>query len=77
MNSGEYVKSVTMNSGSYNGNTRVFYIKFTTSSGRTLSGGSTTSSSVTYTAPTGWKIVGFHGRSGDALDKMGVIYALL
>jgi endonuclease/exonuclease/phosphatase family metal-dependent hydrolase len=75
LNSGEYVKSVTMNSGQYNGNTRVFYIKFTTSSGRTLSGGSTTSSSVTYTAPTGWKIVGFHGRSDAALDKMGVIYA--
>jgi hypothetical protein len=75
MSTGEYVNSVTMCSGKYSGNTRVFYVKFTTSLGRTLSGGSTTSTSVTYTAPSGWQIVGFHGRSGDALDKMGVIYA--
>ena len=71
----EYVTSVTMNSGSYNGNTRVFYAKFTTNLGRTLSGGATTGSTVTYTAPAGWQIVGFHGRCGDELDKAGVIYA--
>jgi hypothetical protein len=64
-----------MNSGSYNGNTRVFYAKFTTNLGRTLSGGATTGSTVTYTAPAGWQIVGFHGRCGDELDKAGVIYA--
>jgi endonuclease/exonuclease/phosphatase family metal-dependent hydrolase len=75
LNSGEYVKSVYMCSGQKDGHTRVFYIKFTTSSGRTLSGGTTTGSSVTYTAPSGWKIVGFHGRAGSELDKMGVIYA--
>ena len=71
----EYVTSVTMNSGSYNGNTRVFYAKFTTNLGRTLSGGATTGSTVTYTAPAGWQIVGFHGRCGDELDKAGDIYA--
>jgi hypothetical protein len=75
LNSGEYVKSVYICSGVKDGHTRVFYTKFTTSSGRTLAGGSTTSTSVTYTAPSGWQIVGFHGRSGDELDKMGVIYA--
>ncbi|HNW49684.1 MAG TPA: jacalin-like lectin [Prolixibacteraceae bacterium] len=75
LNSGEYIKSVKMCSGQKSGHTRVFYIKFTTSSGRTLSGGSTTSSTVTYTAPTGWKIVGFHGRSDTEMDKIGVIYA--
>jgi len=75
MNTGEYVKSVSICSDKYNGSTRIFYIKYTTSAGRTLVGGSTTSSSVTYAAPAGWQIVGFHGRSGDALDKMGVIYA--
>ncbi|HEY4785648.1 MAG TPA: jacalin-like lectin, partial [Bacteroidales bacterium] len=75
LQSGEYVTSVYMCSGSYSGHTRVFYIKFTTNLGRTLGGGSATSTSVTYTAPSGWQIVGFHGRCGDELDKMGVIYA--
>jgi hypothetical protein len=72
---GEYVASVTMNSAQYSGKTRVFYAKFTTNLGRTLSGGTTTTSTVTYTAPSGWQIVGFHGRASDELDKVGVIYA--
>lgn len=75
LNSGEYVKSVQLCSGKYNNTTRIFYCKYTTSSGRTLAGGSTTSSTVTYTAPTGWKIVGFHGRSATNVDKLGLIYA--
>lgn len=73
--SGDYVKSLTLCSGVYNGNTRIFSAKFTTNTGATLSGGTSTSTTVTYTAPAGWQIVGFHGRSGDALDKVGVIYA--
>jgi hypothetical protein len=75
LGSGEYLKSVKLCSGQKDGQTRIFYTKFTTSTGRTLEGGSTTSNTVTYTAPTGWQIVGFHGRSGTELDKMGVIYA--
>jgi hypothetical protein len=75
LGSGEYVTSVTLNSGTYNGNTRIFYAKFTTNLGHTLSGGGSTSTTVTYTAPAGWQIVGFHGRSGDGVDKLGVIYA--
>jgi exonuclease III len=72
---GEYVTSVTMNSAEYSGKTRIFYTMFTTNLGRTLSGGTTTASTVTYTAPAGWQIVGFHGRASDELDKAGVIYA--
>ncbi len=72
---GEYVKSLELCSGQKDGLTRIFYAKFTTSNERTLSGGTTTNSTVTYTAPDGWQIVGFHGRSGDEVDKAGVIYA--
>ena len=72
---GEYVTSVTFAEAQYNGHTRIFYAGFTTNYGRTLSGGSKTSDSVTYTAPQGWQIVGFHGRSGDELDKAGVVFA--
>lgn len=71
----EYVTSVTLDDGQYNGDTRTFYASFTTNQGHTLAGGTKTSSTVTYTAPSGWQIVGFHGRSGDELDKVGVIYA--
>lgn len=75
LGSGEYITSVTMDSGQYNGDTRVFYASFTTTLGRTMSGGSTTGTKVTYTAPAGRQIVGFHGRTGEELDKASVIYA--
>ncbi|WP_173079676.1 jacalin-like lectin [Phytohabitans rumicis] len=74
LGSGERITSVTLNAGVRDGHTRIFYIRFTTSLGRTLSGGSTTSDTVTYTAPAGWQISGFHGRSGDEVDKLGVIF---
>ena len=61
-------------SGEYSGRTRIFYVKLTTSSGRTLAVGTATSNVVTYTAPTGYKITGFYGNAGDEIDKLGVIY---
>jgi len=74
LQSGEYVSSVTLNEGQYNGHTRIFYIKLVTNLGRTLSAGSQTSDAVTYTAPTGYKVAGFYGNSGDEVDKLGLIY---
>jgi endonuclease/exonuclease/phosphatase family metal-dependent hydrolase len=70
----EYLSSVDLCSAQYSGHTRVFYTKFTTSTGRTLAGGSTTSSCVKYTAPSGYQISGFHGRAGDEVDRLGVVY---
>lgn len=77
LQSGETVNEVTLCSGQYNGRTRIFYIKLTTSLGRTLATGKTTSNTVTYTAPAGYKITGFYGNSGEELDKLGVIYTKL
>jgi hypothetical protein len=74
LGSGEYLTQVMMNSDKRDGHTRIFYIEFRTNLGRTLSGGTRTSNAVTYTAPEGWQIVGFHGRSGNELDKLGFIY---
>jgi hypothetical protein len=71
----EYLRSVQLCQGQYNGQTRIFYARYTTSTNRTLTGGATTGSCTTYTAPTNWQIVGFHGRSGANVDKLGVIYA--
>jgi hypothetical protein len=72
---GEHVTAVDLSADTASGRTRIFYAKFTTSAGRTLEGGSQSGSSATFRAPAGWQIVGFHGRAGDELDKVGVIYA--
>jgi len=74
LQSGEYISSVTLNEGQYNGHTRIFYIKLTTNLGRTLAGGTQTSDAVTYTTPAGYKVAGFYGNSGDEVDKLGLIY---
>ena len=71
---GEHLTSVTLNAGQKDGRTRIFYARFTTSTGRTLAGGTSTSDTVTYTAPAGWQIAGFHGRAGSEVDKLGVVY---
>ena len=70
----EYVTSATLCEGSYQGHTRIFSAQFATNLGHTLAGGSTTADCVTRTAPDGWQIAGFHGRSGDGVDKVGLIY---
>ena len=75
MADGEYLSWVSLCAGEYQGHTRVFYINFTTNSGRSVSGGTSSYSCATYTAPVGWQIVAFHGRSGDEMDKLGVVYA--
>jgi hypothetical protein len=74
LGSTEYVTSAYLCRGSYNSQTRIFYARYTTNLGRTLAGGTTTSDCVTRTAPTGWQIAGFTGRTGDEVDKIGFIY---
>ncbi|MDX3757791.1 jacalin-like lectin [Streptomyces sp. AK02-04a] len=74
LGSGEYVTSAQLCQGVKDGNTRSFSAKFTTNLGNSLAGGTTTSDCVTRTAPSGWQIAGFHGRTGDEVDKLGFIY---
>ncbi|MEU0844386.1 jacalin-like lectin [Streptomyces sp. NPDC005962] len=71
----EHLTSVTLTRGQKDGRTRLFSAAFTTDTGRTLATGTPTSDTATYTAPAGWQIVGFTGRAGDEVDKLGVIYA--
>lgn len=73
--SGEHLKSVKLTQGQKDGRTRIFSAAFTTDKGRTLSSGTATSDTKTFTAPSGWQIVGFTGRSGSEIDKLGVLYA--
>ncbi|MFD1662790.1 jacalin-like lectin [Streptomyces caeni] len=74
LGSGEYLTTARLCQGQKDGRTRVFYAEFTTNLGNTLAGGTTTSDCVTRTAPAGWQIAGFHGRSGSEVDKIGFIY---
>ncbi|MFJ8590971.1 jacalin-like lectin [Streptomyces sp. NPDC093598] len=72
---GEHLTSVKLTQGQKDGRTRLFSAAFTTDRNRSLSVGTATSDTKTFTAPSGWQIVGFTGRAGDELDKLGVVYA--
>ncbi|MEU5597758.1 jacalin-like lectin [Streptomyces sp. NPDC020298] len=73
--SGEHLTSVKLTEGQKDGRTRIFSAAFTTDKGRSLSSGTATTDATTFTAPSGWQIAGFTGRSGDEIDKLGVLYA--
>ncbi|ORY64314.1 endonuclease/Exonuclease/phosphatase [Pseudomassariella vexata] len=75
LGSSEYWTSAKLCQGSYNDQTRNFYILATTSSGKTLSSGTATSDCATFTAPSGWQIVGFVGQDGDEMDQLAFVYA--
>jgi hypothetical protein len=72
---GEHLTSVKLTQGQKDGRTRLFSAAFTTDKGRALSSGTATSDAKTFTAPSGWQIVGFTGRAGTEVDKLGVLYA--
>jgi endonuclease/exonuclease/phosphatase family metal-dependent hydrolase len=74
LGSNEYLSSMSVCSGQRDGHTRIFHVRFTTTAGRTLSGGTTTGSCATYSAPAGWQIAGFHGRAGDEVDRLGAVF---
>lgn len=74
---GEHLTAVTLTRGKRDGHTRVFSARFGTNRGRTLAAGRPTSDTVTYTAPAGWQIAGFHGRAGAEVDALGVIFSPL
>ncbi|MGR4881105.1 jacalin-like lectin [Streptomyces sp. LARHCF249] len=73
LGSGEYLTTAHLCRAQKDGHTRIFHARFTTNLGRTLAGGTTTPDCATHTAPPGWQITGFHGRSGDEIDKIGFI----
>lgn len=74
---GEGITEVKACQGQKDGNTRVFYLQVTMSAGRTLAAGKETSDCKTLTAPSGFMAVGFWGRSGNEVDRIGVIWGKL
>ncbi|KAK6071729.1 endonuclease/Exonuclease/phosphatase [Seiridium cupressi] len=75
LGSSEYWTSAQLCEGQKNGETRNFYIQATTSAGNTLAAGTSTSDCATFSAPTGWQIVGFMGQDGDEMDQLAFVYA--
>jgi endonuclease/exonuclease/phosphatase (EEP) superfamily protein YafD len=72
---GETWASATICQGKYNNRTRIFFVEARTSTGRTAAAGARTSECAQYSAPQGWGILGFVGRSGDEVDRLGFLYA--
>ncbi|KAJ5888497.1 mannose-binding lectin [Penicillium taxi] len=75
LGSDEYWTETELCTGKYDSKTRVFYIKATTSTGNTLEAGTSTSDCSTYTADSGYAVVGFMGQDGDEIDQVALIYA--
>ncbi|KAL9109316.1 MAG: hypothetical protein Q9227_006071 [Pyrenula ochraceoflavens] len=74
LNSGELITGGTLCTGSYNGGTRNFYASFTTSLGRSVTGGAKTNTCYTMNAPSGYSLVGFYGKDGNEMDLLGFIW---
>lgn len=74
LNGGEYITSMTCNVNKYNGTDRIFYLKFTTSSGRTISAGVQSGTQYTFLAPSGYAIGGLFGRAGTNVDAIGAYF---
>ncbi|KAG3110804.1 hypothetical protein PI124_g12512 [Phytophthora idaei] len=74
LNADEYITSMEAHWGKQEGRTRVFYLSFGTSDGKSVSGGSMTDSKSTVTAPEGLQLGGLFGRQGDELDLLGAIW---
>ncbi|KAK1944755.1 hypothetical protein P3T76_003288 [Phytophthora citrophthora] len=74
LGAGEYITSMEAHWGKRKGRTRIFYLRFTTSAGNFVEGGSTTDSKNTVTAPEGFQLGGFFGRAGDEIDLLGAIW---
>ncbi|WP_086664076.1 jacalin-like lectin [Lentzea kentuckyensis] len=71
---GEHLVSAKLSQGKYDNQTRVFSAEFATNRGRTISAGKPTAETLTATAPAGWRIAGFTGRSGNEVDRLGAIF---
>ncbi|KAI8799279.1 Six-hairpin glycosidase-like protein [Cladochytrium replicatum] len=59
--------------GSKGGGRRVFYVKFTLSTGSFAEVGKTTDTCYVYVPPSGQRIVGIFGRAGDELDAISAV----
>ncbi|KAG6613084.1 uncharacterized protein IUM83_11904 [Phytophthora cinnamomi] len=76
LNSGERFLCLEAHSGKYHGRTRIRYIKITTTSGRSIDGGTPTTKIGKVCAPDGFQLGGFAGSSGVELDQVGAVWVM-
>lgn len=74
LDEGEVLTKARFCTGAHDGTVRIFYALITTSGGRTLEAGSSSTSCANFNAPDGFQIAGFHGRSGEEVDALGALY---
>ncbi|POM74572.1 Hypothetical protein PHPALM_8456, partial [Phytophthora palmivora] len=75
LDAGEFTTSMEAHWGEKDGWTRIFYLNFRTSTGRSVSGGTMTENKGTATAPEGYQLGGFFGRKGGEIDMLGVVWS--
>ncbi|KAJ4988765.1 hypothetical protein SVAN01_05742 [Stagonosporopsis vannaccii] len=73
LGAGETLTGATLCQGEKDGKTRIFYAQLRTSAGRSVSAGTKTGACVERTAASGYSFVGFLGRAGDEVDKLGFV----
>ncbi|KAF2629612.1 hypothetical protein BU25DRAFT_363780 [Macroventuria anomochaeta] len=73
LSSGETLTAATLCQGVKDDKERIFYAELRTSADRSVSAGVKTSTCVEKTAASGYSFVGFLGRSGDEIDKLGFV----
>ncbi|MCX6128357.1 MAG: alkaline phosphatase D family protein [Proteobacteria bacterium] len=71
----EYFRCMSIGVNKYKGLLSVHYVQLLTSHGRVLEGGRRTPEIKEFIAPLGRHIIGFRGRKGQEIDKIGPIYA--
>ena len=71
---GEYLTKATVCQAQKDNTTRIFYIAFTSSTGRLVQSGTKSGDCVDWVAETGFGVVGFVGANGDEVDQLAVIY---
>ncbi|CAI5746681.1 unnamed protein product [Peronospora destructor] len=70
----EYVNSMEIILEKKLWNSRILYLKFSTNRGNSIDAGTKTNESISITAPIGFQLSGFFGRSGSELNQLGLIW---
>ncbi|KAG6623140.1 uncharacterized protein IUM83_12369 [Phytophthora cinnamomi] len=76
LKSGERFQCLEAHWGKYHGRTRIRYIKITTTSDRSIDGGTPTTQTGKVCAPDGFQLGGFEGSSGVELDQVGAVWTM-
>lgn len=71
---GEYIASAEVCSGKHNGTNRIFYLKFTTSTKRTIQGGKSKGATCKTFSSSGKELFALKGRAGTELDALSFYF---